>query len=530
MIPDTLRLRLPLTYAAIALLAVLALGAVLLTGLRNIYHREELNYLIGNAAVIAESIAAPMREAPLPAGWLQAQAEGLAFLTQTRIRVTNESAGTVLADSGDPGSTDGSTRIALDVTVGDVAQSFSQAIEQTGDQSTTSYTSSIIVEAPSSSRNIDQTVVITQATDGPPPSRLPTIGTLFGFGLDPAVAAATTRSNVTVRQPIIGPGGAILGYVELSQGPAYGRAILRGVARSWAIAGAVAVVLAALAGWFISWRITAPLAALTTATQSMARGDLAARAETVRRDEIGILTDSFNRMASQVEGTIAALRRFVADAAHELHTPLTAMRSDLELMAESATDVDQPRVARLREQTRRLEGVTAGLLELSRLAAETPAESFVPLDLDHLLRTASEPYASRAEQSDIAFVLDLPPQPVVVLGDDGQLRRAAGNLVDNAIKFTPPGGEVRVRVSTDGDWAVLTVADTGIGIPAEDLPQLFGRFHRARNAGGYPGSGLGLAIVAAIAEAHGGTVTAAAADGATFTLRLPLESVPAHSA
>lgn len=207
MIPDTLRLRLPLTYAAIALLAVLALGAVLLTGLRNIYHREELNYLIGNAAVIAESIAAPMREAPLPAGWLQAQAEGLAFLTQTRIRVTNESAGTVLADSGDPGSTDGSTRIALDVTVGDVAQSFSQAIEQTGDQSTTSYTSSIIVEAPSSSRNIDQTVVITQATDGPPPSRLPTIGTLFGFGLDPAVAAATTRSNVTVRQPIIGPVG-----------------------------------------------------------------------------------------------------------------------------------------------------------------------------------------------------------------------------------------------------------------------------------------------------------------------------------
>jgi signal transduction histidine kinase len=135
---------------------------------------------------------------------------------------------------------------------------------------------------------------------------------------------------------------------------------------------------------------------------------------------------------------------------------------------------------------------------------------------------ASEPYASRAEQAGLAFSLHLPEESLTVYGVHAQLRQALGNLLDNAIKFTPPGGAVIVQLRQESDWITLSVSDTGIGVPADDLPLLFQRFHRAGNAVAHPGSGLGLAIVKAIAVAHGGQVTAASQDpGTRFTLRLP---------
>jgi two-component system sensor histidine kinase BaeS len=517
----SLRFRLPLTYAAVALLAVLALGAVLLAVLRDIYGRQELNYLLGNAATIAEVIAPPMSETSTPAGWLQAQAEGLAFLTQTRVRVLGPSAETVLVDSGESGLAGGSTRIAIDVMVGDVAQSFSQSIEQQGDQSTSTFSSSIIVEDQSFSRNVDETTTITGTTDSLLASRLPAGSTLFGFGFDPTATSTLERSDIVVRQPIPAPDGQTLGYIELSEGPAYGRAILRSVARGWGVAALVAAALAAAVGWLISRRITAPIGELTAATRQMAAGQLSIRAASARRDEIGTLTDSFNRMAERIEATVAALRRFVADAAHELHTPLTAIRSDLDLLAETAVGAERARLARLQEQTRRLEHLTTGLLDLSRLEAATENAALEAVDLRDLVRDASEPYASRAEQLAIHFALDLPSSPVIVRGDGGQLRQVVGNLLDNALKFTPAGGAVRLGLTTDGAWADLQVTDTGIGIPAEDRPHLFSRFHRGRNAAPYPGSGLGLAIVKTIVETHGGTVSAASDDGTTVSVRLP---------
>lgn len=526
MIPMSLRWRLPLTYAFIALLAVLALGAVLLITLRGVYRQRELDYLIANADVIAEEIAGPMADNIAPTGWLQAQIAGLAFLTQTRVRVTGPAGATVYADSGDPATTDGSTRIAIDVTVGDVAQSFSQSIEQGESGATSSYSSTIIVEDATFSRNLDE-VVTTQGGDAPPASRLPTIGTLFGFGLNPALSSTGERSNLVVRRPILDLAGETLGYVELLDGPAYGRDILRSVARGWAIAGAVAVLLAALVGWAASRRITRPILALTDATRRMAGGDLAVRAEVVGQDEIAVLTESFNRMAGRVEETVDALQRFVADAAHELHTPLTALRSDLELLAASAGDAQGARLARAREQTLRLETLTTGLLALSRLETDAAERARAPLDLGDLLRATSEPYASRAEQAGVRFVLELPAGPLHVIGDARQLGQAIGNLLDNALKFTPPGGAVWVGMRADGAWAALTVADTGIGIPTADAPHVFERFHRGGNAAGYPGSGLGLAMVKAIVEGHGGRVAAeASGSGATLAVRLPLEEAP----
>ena len=123
--------------------------------------------------------------------------------------------------------------------------------------------------------------------------------------------------------------------------------------------------------------------------------------------------------------------------------------------------------------------------------------------------------------------MDLPDEPVTVQGERGQLRQALGNLLDNALKFTPEGGEIEVGLRQEGTWASLWVRDSGIGVPAEDLPGLFERFHRGRNAAAYPGSGLGLAIVKAVVQRHGGQVTAQNLEqGARFAVRLP--AVTAH--
>jgi signal transduction histidine kinase len=132
-----------------------------------------------------------------------------------------------------------------------------------------------------------------------------------------------------------------------------------------------------------------------------------------------------------------------------------------------------------------------------------------------------EPYASQADQAGLTLLLDVPPEPIEMRGDPAQLRRAIGNLIDNAIKFTPEGGTITIGLQKNSDAIELCVQDTGIGISEDDLPLLFSRFHRGRNVANYPGNGLGLAIVKAIVEAHGGQVSATnTSPGARFCISM----------
>ena len=295
------------------------------------------------------------------------------------------------------------------------------------------------------------------------------------------------------------------------------------MALGWAIAGAVAVVVATAVGWLISLRLSRPLVELTRVTERMAGGDLSTRADIGRRDELGQLAASFNEMAGQVEGTVSTLRRFVADAAHQLHTPLTALRTNIDLMDEEKSGGDRRAVVeRAQAQVNRLEALSSGLLDLSQVETGTVYEEWAPTDLVALVRDISELYASEAEQAGLSFGVDLPDEPLTVRGNEAQLRQAIGNLLDNAIKFTSESGEIQVSLHEDDGWAVLAVQDSGIGVPEEDLDHLFERFHRGRNASGFPGNGLGLAIVIAIIEGHGGRVFAEnASSGTRFSIRLP---------
>ena len=560
--PRSLRWRLVLSYSGIALLAAVCLGVVLLITLRSYYLQREQAYLVDNARAIGIAVADMVEQDTSPAA-LRSQLKNFSFLSQTRVRLLDE-AKRVMVESGGPqqqqevvalsllapSTSPARVRVPLETVaspelemeIGLLSSAISRTMTTTlgGD----TYRSLIVIE--DDAATITETVVISGSgldrllgsgdesgvNIGPLGliSRLPTVGTPYGFGFDADVGPNDCRSQQIVRYPFHDEGGSLAGYVELSEGPAYGLQVLESVAWGWGIAGGMAVALAAGVGWFVSRRISRPLLSLAGTTARMADGELTARAEVVSQDEFGSLAQSFNEMADRVEETVVTLRRFVTDAAHELHTPLTALRTNLELIASGEGEEGGHRapVDRALTQVTRLAALTEGLLALSRIESDVLRDQHAPLDLVALARETSELYASQAEQADLSFHLELPPGALMIDGNEPQLRRALGNLLDNAIKFTSSAGEVRVGVCQDGSWSVLWVADTGIGIPEDDLPHLFGRFHRGRNAAGRPGSGLGLAIVEAIAESHGGQVMVEqnVPQGALFSLRLPTCGAP----
>jgi signal transduction histidine kinase len=245
----------------------------------------------------------------------------------------------------------------------------------------------------------------------------------------------------------------------------------------------------------------------------MSTGDLSVRAEIDRQDELGQLARSFNRMARQIETTVATLRNFVADAAHEMNTPLTALRTNLELA--SRDKAGDAQLSAALEQAARLENLNDDLVQLSRLEGGIGLEGAGPVDLAGLAKRLGESYAAQAEQAGLDFELVVSTRPLIVNGDQELLIRAMNNLVDNAIKFTLQGGHVALTLDSSDSWAWIEVTDSGIGIEEADLDLVFGRFHRGRNAAAYPGSGLGLAISQSIVNAHGGRIEVASQPGRT---------------
>lgn len=521
MFPKSIRWRLPLSYASIALLATIALGAVLLTTLRGYYTMRERENLVNNAQLISEVVArARSRDASdAVIAW---QINTLSFISQARIQLFDVQ-GTALVDSGDPAEKQlltfdtaalppnadsiyfAGTPLLAEPEIRDLAQRFWVTRPDKGDL--------LMQSASPTTPNGEPLGDFSVAVAGSP----------FGIGLRRELNL-NRRSDEAVTVTVRDHNNNMLGVVAVSNGPAYGTEIIDGMTSALIGAGAVAVLLAAGAGWFVSRTMTTPLLLLTRATARMADGQLSTRVALERSDEFGTLAHSFDEMAQRVEATVVALRRFVADAAHQIHTPLTAVHADLELAASEPDEQRQTMfVQRAMIQLKRLEALTNDLLDLSRLEARITDDHRSPVDLVTLVREISEAFASRAEQAGIAFNIEAPDEPIRALVNEIQFRHAIGNLLDNAIKFTPENGTITVTVRRVGDSAELTVNDTGIGIAAEDLSQLFNRFHRGRNAAAYPGSGLGLAIIKAIVEGHHGqiSVESSAGQGTQFALRVP---------
>jgi len=275
--------------------------------------------------------------------------------------------------------------------------------------------------------------------------------------------------------------------------------------------------IAAALGLVVSRTALAPVRRLTEATEHVtATRDLTSRIDADGRDELSRLAASFNTMLGELETAAESQRRLVADASHELRTPLTSIRTNLEVLERNARMPAAERraiLADVLEQSEELGTLVAELVQLAHGEQSPPELEDVRLDL------VAGAAVERARRRRAEVEWDVRLEPSLVRGVPGLLERAIGNLLDNAIKWSPPGGTIEVRV----DGGLVSVRDHGPGIEPEDLPHVWQRFYRSRAARGLPGSGLGLSIVSQAAESHGGTATAENAEGggALVTVRLP---------
>jgi two-component system sensor histidine kinase MprB len=287
------------------------------------------------------------------------------------------------------------------------------------------------------------------------------------------------------------------------------------------LASTAGVVLAGIAGWAVATNGLRPVRRLTEATEHVARTTDLTPIEVRGSDELARLTTSFNSMLVALDASQERQRQLVADAGHELRTPLTSLRTNIELIGQAADNAerslsDEQRHEIMDDVRAQLEELTNLVGDLVELARDEPmSRDPAPLDFADVVNQAV--YRVRLRAQDVRIDVDL--SPWMVIGEPQLLERAVTNLLDNAAKWSPPDGEIRVRL-VDG---VLTVADDGAGINEQDLPHIFDRFYRSSEARTLPGSGLGLSIVKRAAERHGGTVEVASTPGGgtTFTLRLP---------
>jgi heavy metal sensor kinase len=288
------------------------------------------------------------------------------------------------------------------------------------------------------------------------------------------------------------------------------------------------VAVAAAGGYVVARQALKPVEQIATKAEMITQHNLSERLPVARTgDELERLSIALNHMITRLDDAFSNSKRFVTDASHELRTPLTVIQGELENLA---SDASLPAEVRDRagstlEEVERLGKIVQKLFALSRLDAGEAQEEWVRLDLAALAGATSDQMLLLAEDRNITVTRET-GVPVFVMGDRARLKQVVVNLLDNAVKYTPPGGSVRLKVYGAHGQGLIEVSDTGVGIPAEALPLVFERFFRVDRdrSSGEGGAGLGLAIVKSICVAHGGRVEveSAVGSGSRFLVTLPL--------
>lgn len=326
-------------------------------------------------------------------------------------------------------------------------------------------------------------------------------------------------------EPVLTADGRQIGYIAWADSTRPLRDVLANVGTSLLLGGVVVVILALAGGLILARRALEPVADVTETARAIAlSGDFAARVDAGRpEDEVGELAVAFNEMLAALEHNHQALQRFLGDASHQLRTPLTTIRANLDLA--NRPDVPaadrQAILADARDEAERMARLVADLLSLARAESGARLE-FAPVELDAVVVESVRHHAQAAAHVRMTVSVE----PALVDGDRDRLVELVGILLDNAARYTPDGGTVHADVSTVDGSAVVQVADTGIGLGDEDGARVFERLYRGARARQLrpSGTGLGLAIARWIVESHGGTIALANRneEGAVATVTLPL--------
>jgi len=329
-------------------------------------------------------------------------------------------------------------------------------------------------------------------------------------------------------------------FVALLASPRRGfRAVLKDIASHFLQAGLVALAISIILALLIARSIAKPLQRITAATEEIARGNYDQTLTITSPNEIGRLATSFNTMVHEVKASRQAQRDFVANVSHELKTPLTSIQgfSQAILDGTAEDEINRHRAVQIiSSEANRMSRLVEELLDLARIESGQIKMMREPVDLVQVLETCIEKYTLRSQESNVTLTLDIPVLPLVT-GDKDRLAQVFTNLLDNALKHTPPTGKVTVKAreirtgmikkATLVPAVEITVTDTGIGIPPEDVEHIFERFYQVNKSrsGQNRGIGLGLTITKQIVEAHQGTIKVESVRdlGTRFTVVLPTE-------
>jgi signal transduction histidine kinase len=543
----SIRWRLVASYVLLTLLTVSLVGVLALSLMKRYAEEQSQDFLQANAEAVARQ-ALPLMQPTVRQADLEDLVRTASFLGNVQVRILDDHR-RVVADSGQPNEVDEFVWIVAPMEMNihleglpgtsimllpggqrsqvpiPGAESFT-ILEQLPPE--TEYMIVHRAERPWGTRFVFGVRHRLQMTPDSPMVDVRTMQAELGDQLTP-------RSTHVVVAPV-GQPDRPAGYVELSRGPDFGAEALATARRAFLLAAGGATVLAALVGLLVGRGLTAPLRRLSAAAGQMSGGDLSIRAPVRGRDEIGDLARQFNQMAERLEASFAALaaerdslRRFIADASHELRTPVTALKNFNELLQGAAADDTAARAEFLTEsqvQLDRLEWITHNLLDLSRLDAGLIALDLDSHDVGDLLKTSTIAFRALARERNVTLSIKEPPAPLEVTCDRARIELALSNLLDNGLKFTPSGGRVEIgaeQAGADENGVRLWVQDSGPGIPSADQPRIFERFYRGEETRDQ-GSGLGLAIVRSIVQAHGGHITVDSKPGAgsRFIIELPL--------
>ncbi len=293
----------------------------------------------------------------------------------------------------------------------------------------------------------------------------------------------------------------------------------------WWIA-ALAIALACLAGLALARYMLAPVRAIATGARELAQGHYDARLDDSRGDELGALARDFNVLAAGLESSRESRRRWLADIAHELRTPLAVLRAEIEALRDGIRPLDYAAMHALADEAERLGRLVDDLHELSLADAGALSYHFADIEPVKLVQSAADRYRGRLEQAGLQLELHLPAAVPAVLGDADRLGQLLANLLENSLRYTDPPGPVVLSVAQEGAWILIQVDDGPPGVPEAEIPAMFERFGRREAARDRAsgGTGLGLAIARNIAEAHGGALSATPSTfrGLRLSLRLPV--------